>query len=144
MKLTKKCQAALLFVIKLGSGRTSVGDAALDLDIPKPFLEQIARSLRLRKLVRSVRGPGGGYELTSDPTVLQVFGAVGFKLLVSDEVYNSLKSGNFEKRSMAKVLEVVATHTLQGLGRKLSDLNSMTVLAELKQLESPSPSKLAN
>lgn len=40
--------------------------------ISKPYLEQLFARLRRRGLVRSVRGPGGGYQLTKSADALSV------------------------------------------------------------------------
>jgi len=44
-------------------GPVKVADLAVPLNTTVPYLEQIMRKLRLYGLVKSVRGPGGGYVL---------------------------------------------------------------------------------
>lgn len=57
-------------------------------DISIHFLEQVARDLRVAGLIKSVRGPGGGYKKQKDQiSLLDVLRAVDKKdiILVSEE-----------------------------------------------------------
>ncbi len=81
MHLTKAQENALLFALYVArAGRARVQDAAEDFNVSHSFLEQIARKMRIGGVLSSVRGPGGGYTLTSNPTVLEVLSCVDFRL----------------------------------------------------------------
>ena len=76
MQLSTKGRYAVMAMTDL-AGRT--GDRATPLatiaetqQISKPYLEQLFARLRRRGLVRSVRGPGGGYRLARSAESLSV------------------------------------------------------------------------
>lgn len=77
MKLGKKAQYAILLVLYLArTGRARTVDAAESLSLSSHFLEQVARKLRQAGIIKSVRGPGGGYELLINPSVGQILESV--------------------------------------------------------------------
>jgi Rrf2 family cysteine metabolism transcriptional repressor len=53
-----------------GTGPASLTDIAAAEDLPRPYLEQLAMSLRDAGLVVSTRGARGGYELTRPPDAI--------------------------------------------------------------------------
>lgn len=70
MKFTKKLQYGLLFGLYLArAGRVSAKEAAGELGLSKALLEQVAHKLTKAGVLRSVRGPVGGYELLNEPKV---------------------------------------------------------------------------
>jgi len=72
VKLTTKGQYAIQAMIDIAMHATSsskpisLREIALDQNIPLPYLEQIAIKLRRAGLVKSTRGPSGGYILSRD------------------------------------------------------------------------------
>jgi Rrf2 family iron-sulfur cluster assembly transcriptional regulator len=68
MRLTTKGQYAingLLDLVRNGNGQAvRLEDIARRQGISLHYLEQLFRKMRLQKIVRSLRGPGGGYVLT--------------------------------------------------------------------------------
>lgn len=72
MKLTTKGQYAIQAMISIAmhcaksTVPVSLREIAKTQDIPLPFLEQIAIKLRRAGLVKSTRGPTGGYVLLKD------------------------------------------------------------------------------
>lgn len=78
MRLTKEAQYALLACMHIRSvGRASSQRIATDLNLPGAMLEQITNKLRRTGILKSIRGPKGGYELTRDPLALDVINSVG-------------------------------------------------------------------
>ena len=67
MKLTSRCEYAMLALIHLGRQKTqglvSVDAIARTQNIPPKFLEQIMLTLKRAKYVRSSKGRRGGYQL---------------------------------------------------------------------------------
>lgn len=67
MKLTTKGRYAVMAMVDLarhgGDGPVALADIALRQEISLSYLEQLFAKLRRGGLVRSVRGPGGGYLL---------------------------------------------------------------------------------
>ncbi len=53
-----------------GSGPASLAEIASEEDLPRPYLEQLAISLRDAELVVSTRGAHGGYELARPPEAI--------------------------------------------------------------------------
>jgi Rrf2 family protein len=70
------CQQALRALIYLasheGKGPIQVREVAEAEGIPRPFLSKILHMLRTRDLVRSTKGPGGGYELSRPAVEISV------------------------------------------------------------------------
>jgi Rrf2 family iron-sulfur cluster assembly transcriptional regulator len=68
MRLTTKGRYAVTAMLDLAlhadSGPISLADISGRQDISLSYLEQLFAKLRRRELVRSVRGPGGGYRLS--------------------------------------------------------------------------------
>ena len=67
MKLTSKGRYAVTAILDLAfhsrSGPVTLSDVSKRQDISLSYLEQLFTRLRKQKLVRSTRGPGGGYSL---------------------------------------------------------------------------------
>lgn len=68
MKLTSKGRYAVTAILDLAfhikEGPVSLAHISKRQDISLSYLEQLFARLRKRKLVKSTRGPGGGYSLT--------------------------------------------------------------------------------
>ena len=71
MKLTSKGRYAVMAMADLAKRSTiqpiSLRDISLRQGIPISFLEQIFLKLKRNNLVKSSRGPSGGYLLTKSP-----------------------------------------------------------------------------
>lgn len=83
MKLTSKGRYAVTAILDLAfhsqAGPVSLSQVSQRQDISLSYLEQLFTRLRKGKLVRSTRGPGGGYSLDRQPediTVAEVIAAV--------------------------------------------------------------------
>ena len=66
MQIPRKIEYALRAMIHLadvGAGVANGNEIAQQEHIPKYFLEKVIRDLMRNRLVRSQRGPGGGYQL---------------------------------------------------------------------------------
>ena len=72
MKLGSKGRYAVMALVDLatdGAGKpVTLADIASRQDISLSYLEQLFSRLRRRKIVMSVRGPGGGYRLAKAPS----------------------------------------------------------------------------
>ena len=83
MKLTSKGRYAVTAILDLAfhskSGPVTLSDISKRQDISLSYLEQLFTRLRKRQLVRSTRGPGGGYSLNrpaNEIAVAEVVAAV--------------------------------------------------------------------
>ncbi|MEL6597074.1 MAG: Rrf2 family transcriptional regulator [Pseudomonadota bacterium] len=67
----------------------TLGEISKRQDISLPYLEQLFVKLRRSDLVTSVRGPGGGYRLSRDPSQIRVVDI----LAAVDETVNAMHKG---------------------------------------------------
>jgi Rrf2 family cysteine metabolism transcriptional repressor len=58
---------ALLYVARQDKKRVSASELARDLKIPYPFLRRILQILNAKRIVKSVKGKGGGFILARPP-----------------------------------------------------------------------------
>ena len=74
MRLTTKGRYAVTAMLDLAlhadAGPVSLADISVRQGISLSYLEQLFAKLRRESLVKSVRGPGGGYCLAEDPSRL--------------------------------------------------------------------------
>ena len=87
MRLTTKGRYAVTAMLDLSinanDGPVSLNDISQRQDISLSYLEQLFSKLRKKKLVNSVRGPGGGYRLNraeSDIDMAEIIDAVSESL----------------------------------------------------------------
>jgi Rrf2 family cysteine metabolism transcriptional repressor len=80
MRISSKGEYGLRALLDLAQRYDSApipsGDIAARQQIPEPYLNQLLLSLRKVGLVRSVRGPQGGYELARHPMSISLGEAV--------------------------------------------------------------------
>ena len=76
MKLTTKGRYAVTAMLDLalhmGDEPVSLAEISERQDISLSYLEQLFAKLRKAGLVVSMRGPGGGYQLSADPTEIAI------------------------------------------------------------------------
>ena len=76
MKLTTKGRYAVMAMADLAlfkdKGPTSLTDISLRQNISLAYLEQIFIKLKNKKLVKSIRGAKGGYELEASPDEIRI------------------------------------------------------------------------
>lgn len=109
MRLTTKGRYAVTAMLDLAlhtdQGPVSLADISTRQGISLSYLEQLFARLRQFKLVKSVRGPGGGYQLigaAADISVAQVV----------DAVSESLDATRCEGKGNCQEGEVCLTHHL--------------------------------
>ena len=91
MKISTKGHYAVQAMVDLATQRdnipVSLASISLRQDISLSYLEQLFFKLRKAKLVKSVRGPGGGYLLAksfSEVTIGEIFCAVDENIILTD------------------------------------------------------------
>ncbi|NBV60376.1 MAG: Rrf2 family transcriptional regulator [Rhodobacteraceae bacterium] len=93
MKLSTKGRYAMVALTDLalrpGEELVTLGDIARRQDISLPYLEQLFVKLRRGGLVKSVRGPGGGYRLARAPSEIRVVDV----LSAVDETVDAMHKG---------------------------------------------------
>ncbi len=107
----------------------SLADLSQSQGITVPYLEQIFRKLRVAGLVKSVRGPGGGYVLNKPAGNIVISEIV-------DAVDESLKMTRCNHHKTAGCMvgkERCLTHDLwDGLGRQIRGYLSSISLADVR------------
>lgn len=134
MKLTTKSRYAVMAVVevahRLQSGGNQVPTRLIDIstsqDIPLSYLEQIFLKLKNANIVKSIKGPGGGYLLgseTKDISVISIVDAV-------DENTKMTRCGN--GRYCTKSGDKCKTHDLwKGLGMHIRSYLSSVSIADI-------------
>ena len=129
MRLTTKGRYAVTAMLDLAlhndDGPVSLADISARQGISLSYLEQLFARLRHFKLVKSVRGPGGGYRLmnsTADISIAQVV----------DAVSESLDATRCEGKGNCHIGEVCLTHHLwEDLSAQIHQFLSDITLADL-------------
>ncbi len=132
MKLTTKLNYALLFTCYLyRTERASTATIAQDLGLDTHFLEQVARGLRLGGIVKSTRGPGGGYTLVNrEVTAIQVFNAMGYGLqFLSDKDTTLLETAGTDGVAVNMLAVVMSQKLREATSCKIKDFVANSMLS---------------
>ena len=109
MKLTTRGRYAVTAMLDLaihgGEDPITLADISARPEIPLSYLEQLFSKLRREDLVRSVRGPGGGYQLA------RAYDRI-FVAQIIDAVDESIDATNCQGRGDCNHGEVCLTHHL--------------------------------
>ena len=129
MKLTTKGRYAVTAMLDLAlhydQGAVTLADIAKRQGISLSYLEQLFAKLRRNGLVDSVRGPGGGYNLASNPSEISVADIV----LAINENIDARRCGG---KANCDGDERCLTHELwESLSIRISDFLSGISLADL-------------
>jgi Rrf2 family iron-sulfur cluster assembly transcriptional regulator len=129
MRLTTKGRYAVTAMLDLalhqGEGPVSLADIARRQEISLSYLEQLFARLRRNNLVKSVRGPGGGYLLQRADTRI-------FVAEIIDAVDESYDSAPCEDGAARRQPETCVTDSLWGeLSRQIHHFLGGISLAEL-------------
>ncbi len=135
MRLTTKGRYAIRAMLDIAlnskSAAVSLADISKRQDISQSYLEQLFAKLRRKNLVKSVRGPGGGYLINLDMaqiTMAQILDAI-------DE--GSLNATNCSDGRNCQAGKQCLTHELWGGLTKVifEHLNAITMEDVIKTLE---------
>lgn len=137
MRLNKKVQYGILFTLYIiRAGRVTIDAASDNLKLSKSFLEQVARLLRVKGVIKSIRGPNGGYEIEGEPTILDVVNALDpVKLLNADEI-DTYAHGEHEHRALVQYAFTLNRGLMPLLRQKVKAVGIELVVQELVRLES--------
>ena len=131
MRLTTKGQYAVRAIVVLATHNDGnpvpLKEISLEEGISLPYLEQLFVKLRKGELVRSVRGPGGGYVLAKDPAAI----SVGEIIAVVEEPLNPvacLDEGSDCDRSKTCITQKV----WKGLGDRIKEFLSSITIEDLR------------
>lgn len=128
MKLTTRGRYALQAIMDLvtnSHGKAiKLEDISSRQKISLHYLEQLFRKLRIVGVVKSVRGPGGGYVLGREPsniTVKEILLGVDEQVTYVDLVRASLESTS-EQKSLVNYLESLEAVVQVALNKTLSEV----------------------
>jgi Rrf2 family transcriptional regulator, iron-sulfur cluster assembly transcription factor len=129
MRLTTKGRYAVTAMLDLAlhdeRGPVALADIARRQGISLSYLEQLFSLLRRRGLVRSTRGPGGGYRLGRSPAAIAVVDVIA----AVDETVDATRCGGLEN---CQGEERCLTHDLwQDLSQRIHEFLKGIDLAEL-------------
>ena len=129
MRLTTKGRYAVTAMLDLAinstKGPVSLADISVRQEISLSYLEQLFSKLRQNALVKSIRGPGGGYLLNKLPE--QTFVAQ-----IIDAVNESVDATNCNGQGNCKAGEVCLTHDLwEDLSKQIHGFLNGISLADL-------------
>ena len=133
--LSSKCKYAIRAVLFLAVGsspKKKFGGKhiAKSLKIPSPFLGKILQDLVRKKLISSIKGPGGGFYMTEDNlscTIIDVFDAIdGLSFFNSCVIGLENCSDSHPcpihhefKESRVKIEELFSSKTIQDLSSEI-------------------------
>lgn len=129
MRLTTKGRYAVTAMLDLAlhetQGPISLADISDRQGISLSYLEQLFAKLRRHELVRSVRGPGGGYQLAGGPAAISVAQVV-------DAVSESMDATRCQGKEGCQSGEVCLTHHLwEDLSGQIHQFLTDITLADL-------------
>ena len=140
MKLTAKGRYAIKAMINIALSTSTSKDPKTLLEISKhqgislSYLEQLFALLRKSNLVAGIRGPGGGYRLSTDPkniTIAQIINAIN-----SDKEHNLISENKDEviwKKFSDRLYKYLETVTLSSLidGEEIDNITEDSSKREL-------------
>lgn len=134
MILTTKARYAVMAMVELalsdGDKPLSLAEIAERQELPLAYLEQLFPKLRKAEIVKSVRGPGGGYILNKDIQDITILSIVE---AVDESLQMTRCDGDAKNGCMVKTSRCL-THSLwKGLGKQISEYLGSITLGSLTQ-----------
>jgi Rrf2 family iron-sulfur cluster assembly transcriptional regulator len=140
MKLTTKGRYAVMAMADIAVNQklkpVSLRDISLRQNISLSYLEQLFSKLKNRKLVKSVRGPLGGYILEKTPKDIKISNII---FAVDEEVKTLNCNRDSKKSCQGKSAKCITHHLWVDLEQHINDFFDSTNLGDLtKQKQSDS------
>jgi Rrf2 family iron-sulfur cluster assembly transcriptional regulator len=140
MKLTTKGRYAVMAMADIAANQklkpVSLKDISLRQNISLSYLEQLFSKLKNRKLVKSVRGPLGGYVLEKTPKDIKISNII---FAVDEEVKTLNCNRDSKKSCQGKSARCITHHLWVDLEQHINDFFDSTNLGDLtKQKQSDS------
>jgi len=140
MKLTTKGRYAVMAMADIAANQklkpVSLKEISLRQNISLSYLEQLFSKLKNRKLVKSVRGPLGGYILEKTPKDIKISNII---FAVDEEVKTLNCNRDSKKSCQGKSARCITHHLWVDLEQHINDFFDSTNLGDLtKQKQSDS------
>lgn len=128
LRLSTKGQYAVRAMVNLachsGEGPVSLKDISAEEGISLSYLEQLFVKLRKGKIVKSVRGPGGGYVLGKPSAKI----SVGEVISVVEEPLNPVACLDTNSAGCDRAEKCITQKVWKGLAEKIAEfLNSVSI-----------------
>ena len=120
-------RAVVVLATHTGDKPVALKEISLEEDISLPYLEQLFVKLRKGNLVRSVRGPGGGYVLAKDPKDI----SVGEVIAVVEEPLNPVACLD-EGSDCVRAETCITQKVWKGLGDRIKDFLGSIAIEDLR------------
>lgn len=138
LRLSKKGEYGLRAMFEIarnyGKGPITIREIAERQDISVPYLEQLLNRLRRDGLIKSVRGPGGGYVLAGNPRNI----SLGEVLNILEGPVALSECLNPTVVYCCNKLDVCVTRLLlKRLGEKINNFLKKTTLKDLCEEDMP-------
>jgi|TARA_B000000532_G_C18643387_1_gene309304 Rrf2 family iron-sulfur cluster assembly transcriptional regulator len=132
MKLTTKGRYAVMAMADLAANQNgkpvSLTDISLRQNISLSYLEQLFSKLKNQKLVKSVRGPTGGYILEKNPKEIRISNIIS----AVDEQVKTLNCKRESKRGChGKTVKCITHNLWDDLERHINDFFDKVSLNDL-------------
>lgn len=101
---------AILYIAskQQGDAKTGIKQISKDLDLPTPFLAKILQQLAKQKILKSLKGPHGGFSLLRDPKKITILDIV--KIIDGEEIFTNCIIHNSTCTSVDKKKEPCPLH----------------------------------
>jgi Rrf2 family protein len=104
--LSNSCKYGIRAIVYIaskqqGNNKTGIKQIAKDLDLPTPFLAKILQQLAKQKILKSLKGPHGGFSLLKDQkkiTLLDIVKTIDGEELFTNCVIHNMTCTNVDKR----------------------------------------------
>tara|TARA_Y100001970_G_scaffold32512_1_gene40372 strand:- start:2028 stop:2456 length:429 start_codon:yes stop_codon:yes gene_type:complete len=139
MKLTTRGRYAVMAMADLASNQelkpVSLNDISLRQNISLSYLEQLFSKLKNQKLVKSVRGPSGGYVLEKNPKEIKISNII---FAVDEQVKTLNCKKDSKKGCNGKTVKCITHNLWDDLEKHINDFFNKVSLNDLikqKKLE---------
>ncbi len=140
MKISTKSRYGTRAVLEIALNRNKENltrkQISRNQDIPSAYLENILISLKTKGIIRTIRGPKGGYELAKDPKDITIFQIVDI-LEGSTELVPCLENSNVCARNSICVTRGVWSKLQKVQEDLLSTITIKDLVEDTKELYSP-------
>ncbi len=145
MRINKNVQYGLLLVLYIcRAGRTTITNASEGLRISNTYLQQIANKLKNAEVLKSFKGPKGGYELAYEVTVGDIFNALDPIALITQQESSSYVVGDVEHRAFASLTNKIRSSINPQLNRTIRNIEKEFTVNELDMLNSLTANSVLN